>query len=283
MKILLLGILLLSLAGCGRNDTDINSTEMPHILATTDASHAEVTTPISVEDTHHTIVIVSEYHPEYLEKLKSLEPTHEMLELCMQYAEYSEQGIQLVNASKEFGDGRLIYTIKDAYVVSAIGERGIVETGFSVDTKMYWTDTGGWQEANKPIWLKEDGRIDESVKVILVDISVYNDGVTLDVSEDKFGNPVEPHVFSADSFVWLSNMKPDHQGWDYGYSSINYFSELQEDTNYAYRFQLLPGETKDFTVGFVVGEGSYFTSEQDFYLCNTCGNPDGIFIRLNLE
>lgn len=280
-RILVMIFFIFFLAGCryplNDNEVNVDSSNETEICVFDDG-------PLEPEHTEaNNLYIVSDYMPDNLEKANQLGSSHEALEMYMRYADYTETGIQLVSASKEFGDGHLVFTINDAYSVDNINERGISEDGFSRDTKMYWTEQHGWQEADKPIWLNDDGSFDDGILLILVDITVYNDGAVLNEQTDQFGKAIDHYTFSADSLVWLSNMKPNHQGFDYGYTSINYFSLLGENPDYAYQYQVPDGCSVNFTVGFVVGPGNYFDSNQDFFLCNTCGNPNGIYIGMMLE
>ena len=202
-------------------------------------------------------------------------------EYYMTYAEYVPSGIQMVDSRSEYSSGKLIYTITDVYIIDNINDRGACVGGLSIDTKMHWSEENGWQELDKPDWLNNDGSFDPNVSILMVDITVYNDGAERSSDTDRYGNIIDPYTFNADGLIWLSDMQSPSGKRNYSYTAINYFSLLGTDPNYAYDYQVAPGDTISFTVGFVLGSDFTYQSDSVVFLTNTCGNQNGIYIKLN--
>ena len=226
--------------------------------------------------------IISNHVQDILYNGSAAEDESAEYEYYMTYAEYVPSGIQMVDFQREYGSGKLIYTITDVYVINNINDRGASTGGLSIDTKMCWSEENGWQELEKPNWLNNDGSFDPNVSILMVDISVYNDGVKLSSDTDRYGNVIDSHTFNADGLIWLSNMQSSPEKHNYSYTAINYFSLLGADPNYAYDYQVAPGDTISFTVGFVLGPDFAYQLEDMLFLTNTCGNENGIYIKLNL-
>lgn len=226
------------------------------------------------------MTIVSDFYPEYGQTVPDggqMEP--EDLQRIFQYAEYTGDGIQMMLIGSDFQSGRLLYSVANARIADTVLEMGVPTDCFSPEL----CGTGENGERVPPPWILEDGTFDGH-QVILVDVTVTNDGAQVREEEDKFGNQTDPYTFSAGAFLFVYNDKVRPGSGYSNYDTVRYFSGMQEDPNYAYSFRLLPGETVTFTLGFVTGRpGGYFDSASDLLLSNVSGGTGGILIDMGLE
>ena len=139
-----------------------------------------------------------------------------------------------------------------------------------------------------PEFILDDGSFLEGIYLILVDVSVENNGARQYTKNDinEFGDPrglyedpyiFEPYIFLVDPTRSL--------GENYFYSSIQYYSMLNESDEHRLAFRLEPNESIRFTIGFFVSDktnygGWYNLSE--LCLSPDSGSKDSKFAQLNL-
>ena len=119
-----------------------------------------------------------------------------------------------------------------------------------------------------PKWILPDGSFEDHA-LLLVDVSVTNDNASLKSGIDKFEKEIDPYLFPADGLLFLHNGSRKQPREKANSCSIDYFSLKRSDLDYAFSFQLSPGETVNFTIGFVLGKPGLFDTADGLY------GPDG--------
>ena len=251
------------LCACSNAKTDIQAVE-------TNAD--EIGT---MESNHGTMEIKSKYHSDCSQLQangEEIEP--EAFLNVFQYARKTENGVEMIYLDSNFLSGRLLYEISNARIVHSLQEMDVPSSGFSPD--ICEVDENG--KPTQPSWIMEDGSF-EGHSVILVDVTVTNDNAEQRREKDKFENETDPYTFSATQFLFLCDPSIKPGGPYSNYNTIRYFSEMQDDVDYAYSFQILPGESTTFTLGFVLGRPeSRFESVDGLLLSNVSGSSDGVLI-----
>lgn len=267
-----LGILL---CACEKAQNNLSPNAVNLQEETTEGTTVHSTTEENAGERDSGLSIVSDYHPEYRDLVADggkMEP--EDFEKIYQYAEYCENGIQMLAISPSFLSGRLVYEVSNVRIAHSALEMGLPTNCFSPD----FCEINESGERLPPKWILEDGSF-KSQQVILVDVKVTNDGAEVRKEADKFGNETDPYTFSAGSFLFLysDNTQPGRSNYDV----IRYFSGMSDDPNHVYSFRLTPGESTTFTLGFVIGKGGTFDSTEGVFLSNVSGET-GILIDMQL-
>lgn len=164
---------------------------------------------------------------------------------------------------ESFGtDGRLVYTVKSASVSQSAEDGCFVEDAHvTVDGVSYIN----------PDFITSDGLI-SGASLVLLELEVQN------VDADNAGMYDEPYVFRADSIVTLADLSKKSRG-PYSYIDAAYFSLLNGRSEHSMAYELKPGESITFTLGFLVGSDH---SLSDLCACDSSGNADSNFVRLGL-
>lgn len=202
-------------------------------------------------------------------------PTSQRSDISM-YAEYTDQGVQFF---RYMDDGRLAITVTDARIVTDISQLGGSYAGFSLDAYVELEETG-WAERDYPICLNKDGSFKDGYSLILVDLLVENQGIEWNRNELPSNN-TSIYGFNTGGFLTLALLE-DADGGNLPYSDAVYFSDSTYQLSWVNYYEILPGETKAVSIGFLI------TPEDTWDLsmvrgCNTSGNRDSVFIDLNLN
>lgn len=231
-----------------------------------------------VEDNNQELSIVSDFYPQYIEiGADNQQSRSKDYRKVIQYAEYTDTGIQMMQIHSNYLTGRLLYSIGNIRVADSVDEMGVPSNCFSPEI----CEIGPNGERLQPNWILEDGTFNK-YRVILVDVTITNDGACLETEEDKFGNESDPYTFSAGSLLFLYNDAVESGGFYSNYDTVRYFSGMQDNADYAYSFQLTPGETADFTLGFIIGRPDGIFDNIDGLLLSNVGNSNGILIDMHL-
>lgn len=162
-------------------------------------------------------------------------------------------------------NGRLEYTIKAA----RLGEMPVGAGGFLEDSHV----TMDGVSYVYPDFLTNDALV-SGARLVLLDIEVLN------VDADNAGRYEEPYVFRADSIVTLADRSDKAGAGGYAYIDAGYFSLLGGCAEHDMAYELKPGESVAFTLGFLVGSGRQL---KDLYACTASGSADAAFVELGLS
>lgn len=275
--------LLLTLSACGdrqavfgSGDSDIDRQTVP---GTEDSGIGRTIASESREEGSGGLTIVTDFYPENGSAPDgSQEEARYIYERIYRYAEYTGSGVQLMRWSTEYLSGRLLYQVSNPRIARSVEELGGPADGFSRSFCQHGPDDADLP----PAWIRADGSF-ENHQVLLVDVTVTNEDAELAPDLDKYGNARDPYTFSVDGLLYLHNgsLKPPKEQGNFSY--ISYFSAKGDDPDTAFSFRLLPGETADFTLGFVIGKApARFDSLEGLYLCNTM-SADTILMEMRLE
>lgn len=201
------------------------------------------------------------------------------------YARKTEKGVELINVNNDYVSGYLLYTITSARVATSVEEMQCSPDGFLRDTYLTLDQNGNWEQLDTPTHIQEDGTFVEGYYVILVDITVENHDAAR--RTDLPGYYEDPYLFRADGLLFLADMEAergDYPNANYSYDYLDYFSQKDSYPEHPCVFRLEPGETIDFTVGFLLDSEAYggTIDFSRFRACTTSGHPDSAFVDLNL-
>ncbi len=215
--------------------------------------------------------------------------SQETLSKIFKFAENTPQGVKLIRVDNLFVSGRLTYTITGARWVDNLSQSDCKEDGFSSESR-YVRSEGSqhWVEHDLPAGVEADGSIADGWYFLLVDITVESVDAAMDVEE--LGEYSDPYVFRADELLWLVDISQQKVGGSYRAMNIQYFSERNMCIEHEFAFRLNPGQTVDFSVGFLFDETDLEAlnpeGEHDVKNlrgCNTTGNEDDVFINFNFR
>ena len=162
-------------------------------------------------------------------------------------------------------NGRLEYTIKAA----RLGEMPVGAGGFLEDSHV----TVDGVSYVYPDFLT-NGALVSGARLVLLDIEVLN------VDADNAGRYEEPYVFRADSIVTLADRSDKAGAGGYAYIDAGYFSLLGGCAEHDMAYELEPGESITFTLGFLVDSSRQL---RDLYACTASGSADAAFVELGLS
>lgn len=196
------------------------------------------------------------------------------------YAEYTEEGIRMYRWTNHYGDGRLAVTITGARAVRNMAELDWNYAGFDCEGYLKLAEEG-WEEQELPAAIHADGTFEEKAILILVDMTVENQGVC---AEESYWSPNQhsPYEFNT-GLIFFANLQ-DNDSMNFSYVNPNYFTE--EGGGWKNYVEVLPGQRKQVTVGYFFypprSWGEDWTMET-LRACNSSGNMNSVFVDLNLE
>lgn len=193
--------------------------------------------------------------------------------------------------------GKLIHTFTDARIVTSID--GIPDTGcFLHEALVYLNEDNRWETGDVPSFVQEDGSF-AGASMILIDVTTTSENATQYTTKDldsdgyPLGEYDDPYLFRVDTMgtlVALNHAENDELNyWGFGYveynSLYNHNPELP-DNHYSYHLE--PGETIEYTIGFIIYEDRFIAldCEVDFsqlYFNILHQAVPGKLIDLNLE
>lgn len=188
--------------------------------------------------------------------------------------------------------GKLIYTVTGARAVS--DRAGIPEGAFqkSADDVLMFPNGEG-VEYRYPDFIQEDGSFIDGAYLILVDMTVESqDAANLTAAEvdenGVKGKYDSPYIFRADYFFCLTDLSEEGQTGGLDSPIIQhpkFFSLCGQREEHSFAFELLPGETIAFTIGFLVGDypSGAPRSLSELCLTDVMGTSAATFVHLNLE
>lgn len=173
-----------------------------------------------------------------------------------------------------------------------VGDQLEVNTGLSAGSlRMTVTDvsliTDGADLPPKEFFLEQydryvssDGSLKEGSCFVVLDLQIES----IDAAAELDLNNEDPYLFRADSLLTLVDLT-EKQSKNYYYQNINYFSLFGSNEQHPFAFNLNPGDSIEFSIGFFVGNKKD-GSERDLSqlrACTSSGNPKSDFIDLNLD
>lgn len=169
-----------------------------------------------------------------------------------------------------YGDGMLQITISSARVVTAMDDIDL--NGFMDETSVCIYH-GEWYEEYLKDWrthkdqymtvyqcfdfCDDSGNFVDGIKMVLLDVTVENLDATNRYQEEdgswisRLGNP---YVFNVQFIGKLLDLNQNNESSQtYGYYEPNYYSEYNSCPEMSSGFEVAPGETVSFQLGFLIG------------------------------
>lgn len=222
----------------------------------------------------------------------------------------SAEGTEAANAdipmkweqTLEFGS--LVYTIDQVHLITDTGE--ISNGGFGEHSEIafyngeyYELASNNWKEYGNlyetiypyPEYIDSTGAFMDGACMIVLDITVESKDATNQQKnsntgeiETRYGNP---YIFKADSLLYLIDKDVLTPDGDYAGVPAGFFSGYNLRTEHPMAYELKPGETTSFRIGFLIGnrpDGSerVYSELAVSTQSNSLGD-DTVWFSLNLE
>lgn len=198
--------------------------------------------------------------------------------------------------------GKLCYQIDAVHVItnaSEIGEGGFGERSEIVlyDGAFYdramedWRQYGSQYEQIYPYpeYIQADGQFLDGTCMIALDMRVTSQDATNQWRkadgelESRYGNP---YLFKVDSILYLLDTGDTARDGTYLGVPPGFFSEYGGRSEHPYAYEVKPGETVTFRIGFLMGNRSDGTSRDlaDLVVCTQSNSLDNaVWFDLQLE
>lgn len=235
IKLLTVAAIILILTGCGQKDSPIKETERNTGFAVPAETYSKNET-VSMDETDN---------PPAFSKERQWENR-------LQY-------------------GKLIFTIEAVHVITDQSEIGDGGYGEHSEIAMHngdfyelamdnWREYGEAYETvyNYPSYIDESGKFMDGTCMIAVDICVTSQDATnqwlndsTGTVETRYGNP---YLFKADSILYLVDTEVKDQEGNYIAKAPGFFSGYGVYSQHPLAYELEPGETITFRIGFLLGD-----------------------------
>lgn len=195
----------------------------------------------------------------------------------MGYSHRTAEGIRFYRRATD--RGYLEYTITNARYLGQGDEWP--QTNYLYEAYLELNDENRWVEYDRPVCLNPDGTSKEGWNLVLVDVKVTSHDAAARIGDYSDS---DPYLFRGDGVCTLVDLRLKG---DYNYiaRNIDYFSELGKYPEHYVLYRLEPEESICFTIGFLQNSKRQDGADPYEYLrlCNTSGNLDSVFIRLDEE
>ena len=193
--------------------------------------------------------------------------------------------------------GSLHHTFKSARIVTSIDDIPNTDC-FLREALQYLNENNEWETGELPVFVQEDGSF-AGAYVLLIDVTTTSENAVnyttddLDAEGYPLGEYDDPYLFRVDTLGTLVALNhPENNElnyWPLGhmeYNSLYYHDPELPDNHYSYHLE--PGETIEYTIGFIIYEDCFtaFDCELDFsqlYFNILHQAVPGKLIDLNLE
>ena len=193
--------------------------------------------------------------------------------------------------------GSLLHTFKSARIVTSIDDIPNTDC-FLREALQYLNENNEWETGELPVFVQEDGSF-AGAYVLLIDVTTTSENAInyttddLDAEGYPLGEYDDPYLFRVDTLGTLVALNhPENNElnyWPLGYMEYNslYYHDPELPDNH-YSYHLEPGETIEYTIGFIIYEDLFtaFDCELDFsqlYFNILHQAVPGKLIDLNLE
>lgn len=171
--------------------------------------------------------------------------------------------------------GKLTYTISNARIIENASQFENLDGLFDSIVPIYDHDGEHIYKYDSDRWpsfILDDGSFVDGMQVILVDVKVHSDDAHMRTVKDTdenglyAGNYDDPYVFRADGIPNLVDLSGKVANTDsaslfsdeVGYGSYKtwnpgYFSKSGDRPEHRAAYYLMPGETIEYTVGYLIG------------------------------
>lgn len=187
----------------------------------------------------------------------------------MQKAQVDTKGNEAVYLELDEADGEMTYELIDAWVTSKPEADGVDIGKINRDSYVYMKKTGT-DSVPYPTYFKDENKTEliDGCKMLVCKIRVTNINA-VSKEKDYYKNP---YVFTAGG-LFLNYMDENSKSANFQYKNIDYYSLKQDDDHLWSTYELKPGESLTYEVGFIVGD-SYLDENSGqlvpFYIEKVC-------------
>lgn len=184
--------------------------------------------------------------------------------------------------------GKMTFELTDAYVTQNLSEHGISLDKLDSYTSVYGADKNGEREDmsfSDCFSDQEKGILRENVRLYVCRIKVTNTDAVYDVK----GEYDNKYTFRADNIhlCYLPDKKSGKTKEDLEYKPVDYYSLKKDGDQEWSTYELKPGESITYEVGFLVGdmieEQKIDMEAGGLYLGNTSGDKNGEYYWIDWE
>lgn len=219
--------------------------------------------------------------------------TSEIIDLSQSMAESTAEGSDTQNDEMaadgamllELGgaQGNMTYELLDAWVTQTPGASGVDQDCMDEYSFIYMSDT----EVPWPDYFKDETmeELIDGCQIFVCRIRVTNVDAISDY-EDYYG---DPYIFRADN-LFLNYIDTTAESSQYPYLPVAYYSLRQEGEFTWSTYELSPGESLTYDVGFVVGDslpgmdGEMIPIDiENLYLGSASGSVGGTYYKVDWE
>jgi hypothetical protein len=166
-------------------------------------------------------------------------------------------------------DGTMRYEVIDAYVTTDLDAHDVnldkIDPYMSVQVD---DGNGAWDYMDWPDFMDESENLTDGCRMYIVKLRVTNtDATYLDEELMGYGSP---YIFRADN-ITLNYVSADQK--TVIPTTISYYSLRQEDNDLWCTFQLEPGESIEYEIGFILGpvlasgQDAFAVTSDQLFLC----------------
>jgi len=150
-------------------------------------------------------------------------------------------------------EGKLKHRILGARVVTNAEDIPSGGGFFDYCGEAVYTSKGEQLYYRYPEFIREDGSFVDGVRLLLVDVEITSMGAeNWTVGTWPPGLYEDPYVFRIDGMYWLRE-KRAWNGERCREWAPDYFSDMYSEPEHPFAYRLHPGQTRQFTVGFLIG------------------------------
>ena len=187
---------------------------------------------------------------------------------------------------EELDFGKLVYTVTEARVVTSVND--IPSGGFRYDAEVSILGSDGKIARSRyPDFIQDDGFFADEVALVLLDITVQSHDATNRMIHPESGEIYwlyeNQYIFRADGILCLID-KTEGDGTFYRYYDPVFYSGWNQYSEHPSAYELLPGKSLSFTIGFLIGSTSHgHPRDMSQLVASTSwGTLDKLYISLNL-
>lgn len=189
--------------------------------------------------------------------------------------------------TRNLKSGSLSCVIQSVVLVDDVAELPN-PAGFISDAAVTIQDGEEYLDLRYPDFIQDQGKLLPGVYLVLLNLTVTSQDAVCytNLERDENNRPLglyaDPYIFRADSLVYLQDLAP---GVDL-YWLIAYFDALGRQPEHPSAFRLEPGESRTFTLGFLVSDierGGVIHLDQLYLTTSKITQADEALIHLNLS
>lgn len=161
--------------------------------------------------------------------------------------------------------GEMCYEVVESYVTTDLAAHNVAIENIDQFMFVYATNSDGEIEyIDYPDFIDENGQLTGGCSMYIVKLRVTN--TNAEYKDEKLFDYGSPYIFRADN-ISLNYISEDQK--TIIPLTISYYSLRQDDDSVWCTFQLKPGESIEYEIGFILGPIVYDSSSQESFDVNS--------------